>query len=508
MNTLYHDTIDIRLMGIDAAHEPGYTVDRPTGTSDYVFEFFDTAVDLVDVDGRRRYPGGVFIVYSPGSRQFYRAVEPMRHTWFQLCGDGIDECLRRYNIPVDRATAVDRPDYLNALLEEARGQAVRRHGQWEDAVTEICRTLFRKLSRALYQPAIIEQSPYEKQVLAMLHRVRGQVFKDIRRRWTVDDMASLANMSAPRFAVAYSNHFGATPIDDLIDVRLRHAELLMSKLPMPVSDAARLSGFNSASNFHVRYRERIGRSPRRLRRPEAQRAEVSDAETLAEYSVAAREVEVAFVRPAAHWTFDNFDGIVDNLRRHPPAVVTGHVDYALGHNRCLALHFDGDSYAGVPEAVVDTMGSYTVSAWVNIDISDRMTAVSIGTDHHGAFYLQYIPLEGGFKFAVTVSPRDPTCRHVIASMPVECGRWYHIAGVHDASRREIRLYIDGVLRGIKGFTTPWQAEGMTYFGGCRLLDTMIDQWRGAIDDVRLYDEPLTDMEIAAVHAVDTRGSHV
>jgi len=507
---LYKDSIHVRLIGIDATHEPGYTVDRAAGTGEYLFEFFDTAVDILDIDGRRRHEGGVFIVYSPGQRQYYRAHGPMRHTWFQLDGDGVAECMERYGIPVDRATPIGRPDYLNDLLDDIRGYLVHRHGHWQDAVTETCRALFRKLSRTLYQPAVVEPSPYERHVVAVLHRVRAQVFKDLKRRWTVEDMANLASMSAPRFAVAYSSHFGASPIDDLIDVRLRHAELLMRKLPMPVSDAARLSGFNSASNFHVRYRERTGRSPKKQRRPDAPlRPEIPGAETLTEYSEAARNVELLYVRPIAHWTFDEGDAeIVDNLRRHPVATVSGKVERLSGRRSGMAIHFDGDSYASIPEAVVDTSRSYTVSAWVAADRPNRMTAVSTGTSHHGAFYLQYIPLEGGFKFAVTVSDQDPTARFVVAQVDVEDGRWYHVTGVHDAAAQEIRLYVDGTLRAGRTFTTPWHADGVTYFGACRLLDTMIDQWIGAIDDVRFYDEALTAAEIGQIYRLDGRPVNV
>ena len=502
--------IEIRLLGIDAQNVSGYTVDRPHGTEDYLLEFFDTSVDLIDVDGRRRFDGGVLILYGPGQRQYFRAHGPLRHTWVQLSGPGVEECILRYSIPVGRAIEIGRPDYLNALLDEARGQMVHRqgpsrlHGHWEDAVTEACRTLFRKLARTLYQPAVTEPSPYEKQQIALLHRVRSQVFKNLRRRWTVDDMASLASMSAPRFAVAYSSYFGTSPIDDLIDVRLRHAELLMRALPIPVSDAARLSGFNSASNFHVRYRERTGLSPKRQHRLEApMRPDVADAETLADYSEATRQLELLYVRPIAHWTFDEGEGgIVDNLRRHPVAAVTGNVERVPGFRDGLALHFTGDSYAAVPEAVVDTGGSYTVSAWVSADRPNRMTAVSIGSDHHGAFYLQYIPLEGGFKFATTVSERDPSARFVIGQVEVEDGRWYHLTGVHDKEAHEIRIYVDGALKGKRPFNSAWTAEGVTYFGACRLLDTIIDQWIGRIDGVRLYDSALTDAEIARIYRLD------
>jgi AraC-like DNA-binding protein len=401
---------------------------------------------------------------------------------------------------------MEHPDFLAPLLEEARRHAVRKNAYWEDAVTETMRRLFRSLARALFEPDITQPSPYEKHVAASLHRIRPQVFKDLRHRWTVEEMAVLANMSAARFAAAYRAHFDSGPFDDLIDVRLRHAETLLMRLPISVYDAARLSGFNSASNFHVRFRERMGRSPRKLRHETRKSLIVPDSEEWTEMPESAQRVELLYIRPAGHWSFDENYPVVDDLRKHPPATLVNNVATGPGRRSGRALHFDGASYTILPEAAVDTRRSYTASAWVMCTEAGRMTGVSIGNDHHGAFYLQYIEEEGGFKFAVTVSERDAQAVAVVADIPVECGTWYHLAGVHDADRHEIRLYVDGVLRGSRQFRTPWTVTGVTYFGACQLLDTIIDYWHGAIDDIRIYDEALTDAEIRTIYDVDYLGA--
>lgn len=496
----YPDPIRLSLVGVNAEHDSGYTVDRRTGSDEYLFEFFDSPVVLQDGQERRAYPGNVFILYAPGQPQYFRAEGPLTHTWFQVSGEGVAECIEHYRIPVNKATEIAHPDFLTPLLKEALRFTVRRQRHWEDAITEALRTLFRRLARVLYETDPVELTPYQKQILATLYGVRAQVYKDLKRKWTVEDMAALASMSAQRFAVTYRSSFGTGPIDDLIDVRLRHTAALLRYLPITVVEAAQHFGFNTGSNFHVLFRERMGHSPRELVRT-SERAAMGtiDPYNLLGSSEAARRVNLLYINPIGHWSFDQIDApVTDDLGKHPQAILQNNVTRIAGRHEGYALHFD-NGHAVIPETVIDTAQSYTVCAWLTYKYIARMTAISIGNSHHGAFYLQYIPAEGGFKFAVTVSERDPLAIFVVSDTPTDPGRWHHVVGVHDRDKQEILLYVDAKLAGKTEYKTPWRADGSTYLGCCQVMDTNVDHWFGAIDDVRMYDRALSPAEIELLH---------
>lgn len=501
----YPNPIHLSLVGIKAGHKAGYTVDRRAGSGEYLLEYFESPVVLEDCRGRRRYAGNVLILYEPKQRQYFRADGPLTHTWFQVHGAGVAECIVRYGLPVNQAIEASDLDFLPALLEEATRHKIRKHRYWEDAVTELVRSLFRRLARALFPRELVAEPPYRKQLLAVMHRVRAEVYKDLKRRWTVDDMAALANMSVQRFAVVYRSFFETGPIDDLIDVRLRHADLLLQHLPVTVVTAAHHSGFNTSSYFHVLFRKRMKRSPRALaRNGERFLKTAAVEENLFESCDAARRVHLLYIKPVAYWSFDQEGGaVIDDLGKHSPALLHNSVEKVAGREKGCALGFDGTSYALIPETIVDTAHSYTVSAWLSHSRAGRMTAISIGNWHHGAFYLQYIENEGGYKFAVTVSEKDPLAIFVMATTATGHGEWHHVTGVHDRENQEIRLYIDGRLEGKTSYTTPWYADGYTYFGCCQVRDTFVDHWQGAMDDVRIYDTALTGAEIAELYHAET-----
>ncbi|WP_078627194.1 LamG-like jellyroll fold domain-containing protein [Streptomyces exfoliatus] len=85
---------------------------------------------------------------------------------------------------------------------------------------------------------------------------------------------------------------------------------------------------------------------------------------------------------------------------------------------------------------------------------------------------------------------------------LELGRWYHLVGVRDAERNEIRLYVDGVLAsaavaGPADVSTGPFAVGRAKWGGGN-----VDFWKGLVDGVHAFDKALSSEEVAALHAAE------
>ncbi|MFI7523949.1 LamG domain-containing protein [Micromonospora globbae] len=153
--------------------------------------------------------------------------------------------------------------------------------------------------------------------------------------------------------------------------------------------------------------------------------------------------------------------------------------------------------------VLRTDQSFTVSAWVRMDRTDRYQAVLAqdGTANSG-FYLYYGSDDGGmWKFKMlqdgtTVdSGTNPGATIVQAPASAVMESWHHLAGVLDAGRRELRLYVDGELKAsapLKTAWQPWQAAGALTvgrsFGGSNLL-------HGAVDDVGVFQGAMTDAQV-------------
>ncbi|XTZ16525.1 LamG-like jellyroll fold domain-containing protein [Micromonospora echinospora] len=173
--------------------------------------------------------------------------------------------------------------------------------------------------------------------------------------------------------------------------------------------------------------------------------------------------------------------------------------------------------------VLRTDESFTVSVWVRPDFlaDDARSAVTqIGTQQ-SAFYLgQRVFAESGgnaHRWSFTLygidddSLQGKTLSAAMTSATITDDdrlRWTHLVGVHDAARREVRLYVNGRLEasvpyGGGAFTGPFQASGPLILAGGRFTfpsepTKWVDHWQGDLDDLGAYQGVLTEPAVKAL----------
>jgi AraC family transcriptional activator FtrA len=84
---------------------------------------------------------------------------------------------------------------------------------------------------------------------------------NLQRPITVDDMASVAAMSARNFHRRFSETVGVTPATWILEERLRHARTLLEESNGGLGEIAEQCGFASVETFRSAFRRRIGISP-------------------------------------------------------------------------------------------------------------------------------------------------------------------------------------------------------------------------------------------------------
>jgi concanavalin A-like lectin/glucanase superfamily protein/glycosyl hydrolase family 2 len=172
------------------------------------------------------------------------------------------------------------------------------------------------------------------------------------------------------------------------------------------------------------------------------------------------------------------------------ATLVGGTTWNEGHNGS-GLQFNGtDSYVDTGASQVNTTGNYTVAAWVKLDnLNNFATAVSQDNATDSGFYLQYLGPDKKFAFsfvgARATAPTTP-----------EAGRWYHLAGVRDATTGTMKLYVDGQLAATQSACVTTASTGNTMIGRAKFGGNLVDYWPGSIDQVHVYDRPLPDTEVA------------
>jgi alpha-L-arabinofuranosidase len=215
--------------------------------------------------------------------------------------------------------------------------------------------------------------------------------------------------------------------------------------------------------------------------------------------LAADALHAQTVNPTGYLTFDEGSGTAaaDSSGNGNNATLLGKAGWTTGLVGPHALNLPAvvGSYAEVSSPLVDTTKSFSVAAWVKLTtINDFQTFVSEDGDSTSAFFLQL--RADTHKFAFTI-PYDFYLNTQSSFTPV-ARRWYHVAGVYDASAQSVSLYVDGILQDQLFNVVSSAAKGQTAIGRGQYKGKPVDFVNGAIDDVRFYSAALTGADILKI----------
>ena len=107
-----------------------------------------------------------------------------------------------------------------------------------------------------------ELSVPELKTAAALQFLAENYSRDI----TLTDLAGATGMSVSHFRRSFRRIMGSSPIDFLLDLRLRKAAALLTHSSLRIGAAAAESGFSDANYFSRIFTRRMGQTPREWRR--------------------------------------------------------------------------------------------------------------------------------------------------------------------------------------------------------------------------------------------------
>jgi AraC-like DNA-binding protein len=79
------------------------------------------------------------------------------------------------------------------------------------------------------------------------------------------DIASMVGYSTSYFSRTFSDTYGASFIEILIDIRIKHAKILLKKSDLTIVEISEKVGFNNNSYFSVVFKKKTGLSPMQYR---------------------------------------------------------------------------------------------------------------------------------------------------------------------------------------------------------------------------------------------------
>ncbi|MFB7460148.1 LamG-like jellyroll fold domain-containing protein [Streptomyces sp. NPDC056188] len=222
-----------------------------------------------------------------------------------------------------------------------------------------------------------------------------------------------------------------------------------------------------------------------------------------------QRVRLAGKPERAEWRLDEAAGATQAEGSTPPrsAALYGAATTGVAGKKGTALQLDGTSgYASSDLAVVDTDRGFSVSAWVKLDRKPTAAAIAVTQPgkHNPGFELYYSAAYDRWvfnQFTADTSSATPIRAMAAQAGGVTVGAWTHLVGLYDGTSKTLRLYVDNKLVGETPVPKAWNAQEGLVFGAGRYDGVMKSFFPGSIDEVQLFDKPLSATEIGKLNSL-------
>ncbi|MFI8323892.1 LamG-like jellyroll fold domain-containing protein [Streptomyces sp. NPDC085529] len=211
------------------------------------------------------------------------------------------------------------------------------------------------------------------------------------------------------------------------------------------------------------------------------------------------------------WPLDETSGATKAVGRGGdwPATLYGGAKPGAPGASGTALELDGtDDYAASDAPVLNTAKSFSVSVWAKpTSVRPEFGSVAVAQTglNRSAFELYFSPSRHSWVFVrhetdtpypAAAQALQPAC----AATDTQCvaarmNTWTHVTGVFENAPKTMKLYVDGKLVGTAPFDGPWDARGRTLIGATSVAGSPNSFFAGALDDVQLFDYPLSDAQV-------------
>ncbi|WP_345889526.1 MULTISPECIES: LamG domain-containing protein [Streptomyces] len=169
------------------------------------------------------------------------------------------------------------------------------------------------------------------------------------------------------------------------------------------------------------------------------------------------------------------------------------------------LRLDGVSgHAATDAPVVDTSGSFTVSARVRLTDdapAAPMTAISQGGEHGDAFKVRFDPENSSWDLVLAHADEPGAPETVLRRIEWpdgDSGVGHRVTLTYDASANQVSFYVDGWKEsdgGTAAFDAAWKSTGGLQLGRGRTADGWGEHLKGVVDSVYAYAGVLSETQI-------------
>lgn len=257
---------EIDYIGYSAVHSKEFCYDIPSGYDCYLLLLITSSAELLIDNELQAVPANTAILYTPGSRIYYRANgEEYRNDWIRFYSDeSFVEQFPLKNVPF----SVRDTEYCHNLFKLLTWESSFTSSDSETTISHLLWVLFSKL----HETAGEDSASAHTQALIRLHK---KICNQPQAPWNIAQMADELHLSASRLQTLYKQMFGISCMDDVISRRLHRAKDQLKFTSKPIHEIAETCGYNNVEHFCRQFRQYNHCTPGQFRKTSVKNKEAA-----------------------------------------------------------------------------------------------------------------------------------------------------------------------------------------------------------------------------------------
>lgn len=253
---------------VQTHHDKNYVAKR-NENSENVWDIlcFSTNCAVLTAAGMREANPGDCFIRAPDFIEYHYTPEHCQegfvNDWMHVQSGEMGGLLRRLKLPVNTIIRTQHPELVRGSIQRILNEKRDLLPFFEETIHNLVERVLIKIARAAVETATPSSSrKYEEGLRALRLKLQSSLDK----QWSIGEMACQLGISPSRLSVLYKQRFGLSPNEDLIQMRIDKAKLLLLSTDLKLQNIAQMCGFKNEYYFSRIFKERENIAPGAFRR--------------------------------------------------------------------------------------------------------------------------------------------------------------------------------------------------------------------------------------------------
>ena len=234
---------------------------RPKGRVDWQIIYIAAGEGHFFLNGQEVVvPAGNMVLYQPKQQQkyFYYGKDRTQVWFVHFTGREVRSILKHYEIPLDGYilhTGIARE--FEDLFRKMRDELVKCAWGYEEMLTYLFRELMLTIHRRMMEDAPRVSGFIQEE----MDRAKAYFEENYNKEISIEQYAASRSMSTSWFNRSFRSEAGTSPMQYILEIRIRNAQILLETTDYSVADIAAVIGYDNPMYFSRLFRKAKGMSP-------------------------------------------------------------------------------------------------------------------------------------------------------------------------------------------------------------------------------------------------------